>query len=448
MDPLPAATPMIAPAHRLHRAVGLSFGIAVIIGGTVGAGILRTPGTIAGYLGRADLIVLAWLIVGAIAALGANCYAELATAMPTAGGPFVFVRRGLGGFAGFAAAWADWLAQLCAFAYVATALGEYSADVVPSAQEHTGAIALALLFAITALNWFGVRVGATFQQWMSAAKALGLIGLAGAFLLWGKASSGSVAGSPHAPTTLFESAAAMLLAIRAITENYSGWNGVVYFSEDQREPSNNIPRSLYWGVLSVVILYVLINVALLSALPMATLASSKLAVADAAQVVFGRSTGRIVTVLSIISLLGILNVTAMGAPRILLGLSRTGLLVGAGRLNQAGAPGIAMLVTTAGASILVCTSSFEKLFGMAGFLQIALDTSVYLSFFRMRRIEPMLQRPYLARGYPLLPAVPLLVSGLLLAGLAIDDLKTSFFTTLLVALSYPLYSLLKRPSSE
>jgi APA family basic amino acid/polyamine antiporter len=405
MDHPQTTTLAPAPAQRLQRIVGLSFGIAVIIGGTVGAGILRTPGTIAGYLGRADLIVLAWLLVGTIAALGANCYAELATAMPTAGGPFVFVRRGLGGFAGFAAAWADWLAQVCAFAYVATALGEYSADVLPLAQGHTEVIALALLFGITALNWFGVRVGATFQQGMSAAKALGLIALAVVFLVWGSAPAISATHSPHAaPTTLMGFAGAMLLAIRVITENYSGWNGVIYFSEDQREPSRNIPRSLYWGVLSVVVLYVLINVALLNALPMTTLASSKLAVADAAQVVFGGSSGRIVTVLSIISLLGILNVTAMGAPRILFGLSRTGVMpASVGCLNRAGSPGIAMLVTAGAAAVLVTTSSFDKLFGMAGFLQITLDTSVYLSFFRLRRIEPQLQRPYVAWGYPLAP---------------------------------------------
>jgi APA family basic amino acid/polyamine antiporter len=442
----PAGTPAAVVPARLRRVVGLSFGVAVIVGGTIGAGILRTPGTVASYLGRSDLILGVWAFVGVIVALGANCYAELSTAMPTAGGPYVFVRRGLGGFAGFAAGWSDWITQLCAVAYISVALGEYVAELTPGIRGHEQGLAVVLLTGVTALNWLGMRVSATFQQWMSAAKAVGLVGIALACLIAGGApGSSAVDAYSQSSTTSMGLVVAILLSIRTISETYSGWMGIVYFSEDQREPSTNIPRALFWGVLLVILLYLLVNVALLRTLPMAALASSRLAVADAAQEVFGGLSGRIVTVFSIVSLLGILNVTTMGAPRILFGLSRDGFMFArASRLNRRGAPGVAMIVTSSAAAILIFGTSFATLFAMAGFLGIAIDAAVYVSFFRLRQSEPMLPRPYRARGYPLLPAIALLIAGSLLVGFVIGDAETSLYAIAMLAASYPVYAVARR----
>jgi APA family basic amino acid/polyamine antiporter len=442
----PAGTPAAVVPARLRRVVGLSFGVAVIVGGTIGAGILRTPGTVASYLGRSDLILGVWAFVGVIVALGANCYAELSTAMPTAGGPYVFVRRGLGGFAGFAAGWSDWITQLCAVAYISVALGEYVAELTPGVRGHEQGLAVVLLTGVTALNWLGMRVSATFQQWMSAAKAVGLVGIALACLIAGGApGSSAVDAYSQSSTTSMGLVVAILLSIRTISETYSGWMGIVYFSEDQREPSTNIPRALFWGVLLVILLYLLVNVALLRTLPMAALASSRLAVADAAQEVFGGLSGRIVTVFSIVSLLGILNVTTMGAPRILFGLSRDGFMFArASRLNRRGAPGVAMIVTSSAAAILIFGTSFATLFAMAGFLGIAIDAAVYVSFFRLRQSEPMLPRPYRARGYPLLPAIALLIAGSLLVGFVIGDAETSLYAIAMLAASYPVYAVARR----
>jgi APA family basic amino acid/polyamine antiporter len=429
---------------RLRRIVGVSFGIAVVVGGTVGAGILRVPGTIAAALGRADLIIAAWILVGLIAALGANCYAELATTMPTAGGPFVFVRRAFGNFAGFASGWSDWLVQLCAVGYLAVALGEYAGAFFPAFPHRESILGIACLTALTAFNLLGLRVGATVQQWTSAAKALGLLGIVLACLM--HTSEAAVLSSPSL-THMGPAGplAALILSIRTISETYSGWNGVVYFSEDQRDPATNLPRSLFWGLASIVLLYVLVNGALLMVLPIDTLSASKLAVADAAQVVFGGVSGRLVTIFSIVSLVGILNLIVMAAPRILFGLTRDGFMVkNAGQLNRAGAPGIAMIFTWVAAVTLILVGSFDVLFGMAGFLGIAVDAAVYASLFRLRRTEPDLLRPYEALGYPWLPMLPLVIALALLAGLIYEDFKMSLFTVATLGLSFPLYALAKR----
>ena len=366
--------------------------------------------------------------------------------MPTAGGPFIYIRRSFGEFAGFVAGWADWLTQVCAIAYISVALGEYCAGFVPALGGYEKATAVGLLVALTVLNWFGLRTAAVFQELLSAAKALGLVILAVSCLVWGQSvRAEGIVDLPSTHVSLFGVAGAMLLAIRSISETYAGWNGVVYFSEDQRDPSNNIPRSMFGGLLAVVMLYVLTNIALLSTLPMATLASSKLAIADAAQLVFGRAARAFVTIFSIVSLLGILHIAVTGAPRILVGLGRSGfMMTGASRLNRSGAPGIAMLLTSGAGVILVSASSFETLFGIAAFLGIAIDTSVYLSLFRLRVREPHLSRPYKARGYPVLPSIVLFAMGSLLVGLVVEDSKTSLYTIALLACAYPLYALVWR----
>ncbi len=119
----------------LLRVLGVGFGVAVIVGGAVGVGILRTPGTIAGMLHRPGLILLAWALGGAYALLQANNLAELATAVPSSGGPYIFARRALGPYGGFVVGWADWLSLVVAMAYLPLAFGEFSARLFPAARR-------------------------------------------------------------------------------------------------------------------------------------------------------------------------------------------------------------------------------------------------------------------------------------------------------------------------
>jgi len=185
--------------------------------------------------------------------------------------------------------------------------------------------------------------------------------------------------------------------------------------------------------------------ALLKVLPIGALAASKLPVADAAQVVFGGRSGRLVAVFSIISLVGILNVVVMGGPRILFGLARDGFMLRqAGQLNSAGAPGTAMIFTFIAAVALILVGSFDALFGMAGFLSIAVDAGVYISLFRLRQSEPGLSRPFTALGYPWLPVLPLVIALALLFGLIYEDFTASLYPVAMLGLCFPLYALTGR----
>src|SRR5271165_4437664 len=142
-----------APRASLSRILGLGFGLAVVFGGTIGVGILRLPGTIAAQMGGFWPIMFVWIVGGIYALLGAISVAELGTAMPQAGGFYIYSRRAFGPAVGFAVGWADWLNSCVSVAYAAVAASEFAAALVPGLALHPTAVALTLLLVFCAFQW-------------------------------------------------------------------------------------------------------------------------------------------------------------------------------------------------------------------------------------------------------------------------------------------------------
>src|SRR5271168_1538455 len=166
----------------LSRILGLGFGIAVIFGGTVGVGILRLPGPIAGQLGSFWPIMLVWAAGGCYSLLGAISVAELGTAMPQAGGFYVYSKRAFGAPAGFAIGWADWLNNCAVVAYAAVAAADYLGALVPGMAARQTWVALALVFLFCALHWNGLRLSSSLQKLTSSVTAIIFLLLAAACL--------------------------------------------------------------------------------------------------------------------------------------------------------------------------------------------------------------------------------------------------------------------------
>src|SRR5690348_13962521 len=162
---------------RLLKILGVGFGLAVSIGGAIGGGILRNPGIVAANLGSRWLIIAAWLLGGLFSVIGANTYAELSTALPEDGGPYVFLRRAYGNFWGFAGGLTDFTQNCCALAYLSITFGEYFGTVVPAMAGRQNALAVGVLFVLAFLNWLGVRAGAVAQKLTSLAKVIGFFAL-------------------------------------------------------------------------------------------------------------------------------------------------------------------------------------------------------------------------------------------------------------------------------
>ena len=448
---MPATTEhALKPKGALLRILGVSFGVAVTLGTTIGIGILRTPGTVAAQLGNAWLVMAIWTVGGIYALFGTLTVAELATTLPQAGGWYVYARRALGEYAGFTIGWINWVSFCTASASITIAVGEYASRLVPALSGHTKEIAIAVLLAFTLMHWLGLRLGSRAQELMSFATALGFVALIVAcFAFGGTTASVSVERTgASVPTTLGAVFVALAISFQSVIFTYDGWYGAIYFSEEDTNPTRNLPRSMIGAVLVIIALYLLVNLALLHVLPLSQLAASQLAAADAARIMFGAQGGEIITVLSLLSLLSVTNAGFMQTPRILYGLSRDGLfLSGAAAVNHRGTPTIALMVGTVTEIVLVASGTFEKLLAITAFFWVVMYGSGFISLLVLRTREPDVPRPFMAWGYPWTTLVVVVLSFVFLVGVIISDTTNSIYALTVVAISYPAYLIVKRMMS-
>src|SRR5688572_4536737 len=282
MSTVPTQSASIARGHLLV-VLGVGFGIAVTIGNTIGAGILRTPGVIAAHLETLGLFLAAWVAGALYALLGANALAELGTLVPRSGGQYVFVRRGLGDYAGFVVGWSDWISTCGTTALLGIVFGEYLVGLVPELRAYEF-VALVIVTALTVVQWAGVRWGGAAQNFTTLLKGVALIFFIGACFYFGTRNPTTAALYADRETTML---LAVILSLQAVIYTYDGWTAPIYFSEEIRDPGRNLPRAMFSGLIVVIIVYLLINIGFARVVPLPTLAGEKLAAAAVAQHMFG-----------------------------------------------------------------------------------------------------------------------------------------------------------------
>jgi basic amino acid/polyamine antiporter, APA family len=413
---LPLLTTSSSHPGALRRVLGIGFGLAVIVGSTLGIGILRTPGLVAGQLSSVTAVILVWIVGGLYTLAGAACFAELGTMLPREGGYYVYARHAFGDTVGFAVGWTDWLTYCAVLGYVSIGFAEFTAVLVPSLASMTTIVAVAVLVALVALQWAGVQVSSRFQQAATGVKFLAFVLLvAASFAMRGAAS----AAQPSAPAA---SAVGLVFALQAVVITYGGWQSALYFSEEDRDPQANIPRSMIGGVVAVVAVYLLVNIALVRVLPLDQLAKSTLPAADAAQVLVGSSGHVIITILSLISLPPMLNAIMMIGTRILFAMGRDRLFWQRTALvGESGTPTVATLVTTAVALAGIVTGTFQRLVAMTAFFLALNYTICCLALIVLRRREPSRPRPFRAWGYPWTAGIVLAGAVALVVGTLLGD---------------------------
>ena len=353
--------------HGLRRVLGLGFGLAIAFGGTVGVGILRLPSTLAAKLGDARLIILFWVLGGVYALLGAVSVAELAAMMPEAGGFCVYARRAFGRGFGFLVGLSDWLNEVAALAYASLTAATFLAELwAPAAQAPRG-VALAFLGGFTALHWVGIRFSGAITRLISLSVGLMLIVVViGCFIAQplpdtGAATGLMVPGSSLGTVAIFGAAVA---ALRSVFVAYDGWYSPIYMAEESTTPASTLPRSIIGGTLLIAAIYILINVAILRVLPMSALAASTLPAADAARLVLPRGGGTLVTIISLFTVMSLINAVLLMTPRILLALGRDGLLTrNTASVSASGTPRVALAATSVCGTILIpeLLQSFEQI---------------------------------------------------------------------------------------
>lgn len=432
-----------APGRGLLRILGLAFGVAVVVGETVGVGIMRTSGETAGRLLDPKLIYLVWAGVGLFVLMVANTLAELATAIPKAGGPYVYVRRAFGDYLGFLSGWSDYAIYVLADAYLAIAASEFLAEIWPGVSAHASATATALIVLFAAFNSLGLRASSTAQQLLSLLKVLLLAALVcGAFAYAAPASTAHVL----AATSRSAGFVAIVVSMQTVLEVYGGFNSACYFAEETTDPDRTLPRALLYGVLIIVVIYLAVNAALLHVLSPAELSGSKLAAADALAKVYGTPARIAVAVLALVATLSVLNVCVLLAPRILYGMGRDGLFVSSGTYVTAhGVPLAGVWLSAAGAILIANVGGFDTLYTATAFLNACGFLLCGAALFVLRRREPALRRPYRAFGYPWVPGVALFLSAVLLAVFVLGNTGPSLVAIAVVGVTYPLFRLVRRP---
>ena len=401
----------------LRRILGLGFGLAVIVGSTLGIGILRAPGLVAGQISNPSTILVLWLVGGLYTLVGAICLAELGTMLPQAGGYYVYARRAFGDVVGFAVGWTDWVTYCAVLGYVSIGIGEFTAVLVPSLSPFVKVVAVAALVGLVGLQLAGIRVSSRFQEATTAIKFAAFLAVVIAALVLAPAATASASAPAPAPSLV-----GVVVALQAVVITYGGWQSALYFTEEDRDPDRNLPRSMIAGVASVIVVYVLVNMALLAVLPIPDFARSTLPAADAAQILMGDRGRQVITLLSLVSLPPLLNAIMMIGTRILFAMSRDGVLWRrAAEVTAGGTPMAATLTTTAVAVVLIASGTFQKLVAIASIFLVFNYSVCCLALLVLRVREPEHPRPFRAWGYPWSAVIVLAGAAAFLVAAVIGD---------------------------
>jgi len=413
--------------------LGLGFGVAVGVGGVIGGGILRAPGSALDHAPLPWLILLLWVLAGGQALLGANVVAEVMTSVPKSGGIFNVAARAFGNFGALLVGWTDWLSQAASVAALSIASAEFLAIISPSLKPEISLVGAAVALALSVVNWFGVREAKLAQIITSGAKGALLVAIIALVLLFKPAPA--AAAKPVAAVGLV----GIIVAYQLIVGAYTGWNSPSYFAEEDPNAARNIPRALLVSILTVAAIYLMMNAALLYALPVAVMRSAELPVSLAIANIFGHLSLIVVAAIAIITLVGCNNASIMIGTRILHGLARDGFVPRiVSRVNRGGTPDLALAATGALAIVLALTGRFETIFLITAALAVFVNALIDAALFKLRWSEPDLPRPYRCIGYPWLPALALILDLALLVAFLSADVRSAIYMVAAVALCVPI----------
>lgn len=428
---------MSSGSNKLLRVLGLAFGLAAVVGSIIGQGILRTPGVVAQATESPALIIALWAGGALVAVISAFAIAELAAAMPRAGGAYTYIYRAYGARAGLLAAFTLLLTYLASIAMYCFIVGEYLVRLGVGGGEYSPVVlglGVAVLFAI--LNSFGTKGTGASQIFFSAFKGMALIGVVIALF-----ASPGVASPPAADAKLLAAGWLPLgTAMVAVIGAYNGWWDVVFYGEEIEDPAKQVPRALFGGIIAVALLYLLINLAMLHVLTPVQMAGSNLVAADATRVAFGENGDLVVTLLAILSVAAIGNLVVMTTTRIVYALARAQILPQVlTKVDKRGTPIFAMLFTVIVGVSFIVTGSYNSMLSLGVTVNQGINVLAILAVFGLRKREPDLERPFKIPWYPWPAVIASVVNIALLAVFIVQDPFYSLSGLVLVGAFWVLY---------
>ena len=367
--------------------------------------------------------------------------------------------------------WSDWLSTCGTAAAVSIVIAEYSGHLFPILAGNTKMeiIAIAIICGFGVLQWRGIKWGSGTQLASATMKAGAfLILVIACFLLGGPAHKAAIesGASSLAMPTGWSLVIAVMLGLQAVIYTVDGWDGIIYFGEEVRNPGRDIPRAIFGSVFSIMGIYLLLNLVALYVLPMKEIAGNNFALGSVAGRVFGSLGDPIIRSIMVVSMLSCMNANQLFCTRTLYPMSCDGLFFRrATHVNAGGTPTVSLLLSTIVGVLFVLISflnanAFEHVIDMLSFFFVANYTLSYSSLFILRKREPEMNRPYKAWGYPWTTGIALVASVLFLMGSLLPDFldavragkywppSPAMLALIALLLSYPVFRILKSVSQR
>jgi APA family basic amino acid/polyamine antiporter len=427
--------------HHPKRVLSGGFTLAVIVGGIIGLGILRTPGEVAAVVPHPLMFVSLWVFGGLFILLSTVAVAELVGMTPRSGGTYSLVRRAYGPFPGFVIGWVDWLTFVADIAFKAVVVTEFAALLIPAAGQWKTPLAILVSTVFAALQLRSIALSAKIQQIAAATLALIVVGFTLALVFAESGVSSGTTSVPHAVHGL----GAWSLVIASIIYTYDGWYYAAYFSGEIKGGGGAVVRACIKGTVVVIVLYIFLVAALAWKVPLTSLAGNELALAGALEMVISPVASTIVLIAAIIMLLAYQNLLYMATPRIIQALAVDGLFVRrAGEISKGGNPIFAVLLSWGISVGLIIIGGFEFLLHLSVFFYLFLYVLLIVGVIILRSRQPDADRPYRAWGYPWSTCLCLfgwILIALFQIGVEID---TAAYAAIFVAMSWPVYRVLMR----
>ncbi len=421
--------------ERLPRHLGLWSAVAVLVGSTIGSGIFRVPASVAERLQEPGPVLLAWVLGGLIALFGALTIAELAGALPRSGGVFAYILEAFGPLPAFLFGWSELaVIRASALGAIATIFAEYLGYFVPLTPIQVRLVAAAAVGAVGLLNYLGVSRAAVVMNLTTIAKygalaALGLLAFGAGDGTWEHFTPAWSGGL---------NVSLMGTALIAIMWTYDGWADLSFMGGEVKNPGRTLPMALILGTFSILVIYLLLNIAYIYLVPLPEMARSPLIAATAAEriPVLGRYAGAIISLVVMISCFGTLHGSMMTGPRIFFAMSDRGLFFQSiARISpRYQSPSVAIWLATVLGVVYVLLNDFQQLadkfiLGIWPFYALAVA-----AVFVLRRTRPDLPRPYRTWGYPVVPMLFLLASvGMMVNALWTDPVNTGITFGIILA---------------
>ena len=440
----------------LQRRLGPLDAAAIVISNVIGGGIFFVPVIVAGMVPQPMWMIGVWAAGGALAFFGAMAYAELAALRPQAGGEYVYLRDAFGPMAAFLTGWTSFVAGFSgAIAASALALADYIGRFVPAAASGDplfrvpglivsprAIVALTAITALTLIHVRGLGPGRLLQNTLAALKVSAIALFVAIGLSAGRGSAA------HFASTAAVAPVSFLLALVPVMFSYSGWNAAAYVAEEVRDPGRNVPLALSIGTISVVLLYVILNVLYVYAMPVRELAAvpgSRL-MDTVAERLFGFVAGDVLALFTIVSLAASISAMVIAGPRVYFAMARDGLFVPSAATVHAKfhTPASAIIAQGVWSGVLVLSGSLSQLVSYTGFAVVLFSAVAVLALFVLRHRHPDAPRPFRALGYPWAPAIFVGASAVIVVNEIWRNGPTAAAGLAVIAAGVPAYFLVRR----